>query len=308
MIFYDVASRELDLVPGGYISWSGDPLQAEMRVSAVYRTKAAPAELVAAEIGGLGQTEQNRFRTQLPFEVYVNLEGEMMKPDITFDIQLPEQQRAAHNGQVEAKLSALRTDEAELNKQVFALLVLGRFLAPDPLSSEGGGLNATARNSLSQVMSDELNKLTESFAGGIGLELGVNSYEDYSSGEAAGRTDLNVALRQQFLNDRLTVRVGTDIGLEGQEQPQRSNNGFGGDFSVEYSLTPDGRLRVRGFMRNEYESFVEGDVQSTGLGLIYVRDYNNFADLFSSAEKAHARALKRAERLREKEQEKGAAL
>src|SRR5690606_39013996 len=140
-----------------------------------------------------------------------------------------------------------------MNRQAFALLVLGRFMAEDPLASSGGGLSSTARSSVSQVLSDQLNRLTQKYAGGLGLEVGLTSYEDYSTGSAQGRTDLNVALRQQFLNDRVTVRVGGDVGVEGTGREQNGMSSFGGDISVEYSITRDGRLRVRGFRRNQYE-------------------------------------------------------
>nr|WP_280173745.1 translocation/assembly module TamB [Pontibacter indicus] len=293
MDFYDLVSRQLEIAEGSYINWTGDPMQANMQISAIYRIDAAPMELVIDQIDAeAGQL--NRYRTQLPFEVFVNLNGELLKPEIGFDIQLEEQRRGALDGTVEARLGALRQNESELNKQVFSLLVLGRFLAQDPLSSSGGGgLGSTARNSLSQVMTDQLNQLTNRFAGGLGLELGVSSYEDFSSGSAEGRTDLNVALRQQFLDDRLTVRVGTDIGLEGQSEQQRSMGGFGGDVSVEYSLTKDGRLRVRAFQRNQYEGFLEGDVRATGMGLIFVRDYDNFSDLFRNLERREVRKEER---------------
>ncbi|QCR23120.1 translocation/assembly module TamB domain-containing protein [Pontibacter sp. SGAir0037] len=295
MAFYSLVERELRIAEGSYIAWAGDPLMADVNISAIYDVKTAPRELVASEITG-DQTEQNQLRNQLPFQVFVNVEGEMLEPEIGFDIQLPEEERGAFDGQIEAKLVSLRQDESEMNKQVFALLVLGRFLAPDPLQSSGGGLAASARNSLSQVMNDQLSRLTDRYAGGLGLELGVNSYEDYSSGAAEGRTDLNVAVRQQFLNDRLTVRVGGDIGLEGQSTEQNSMSNFGGDISVEYSILPDGRLRVRGFRRNQYESFLEGDVQATGASLIFQRDYDNFSELFKGAERRQAR---REERRRE---------
>ncbi len=297
MAFYDIVTRELELAKDSYIAWEGDPMQADINVTAIYNVETAPLELVSSELGSLEQAEQNRYRTQLPFQVLVGVEGEMLKPEIGFDIQLPERHRDAFDGQIESKLITLRQDEAEMNKQVFSLLVLGRFMAPDPLQSSGGGFASTARNSLSQVMSDQLNNLTQRYAGGLGLELGVNSYEDYSSGSAEGRTDLDVAVRQQFLNDRLTVRVGSAIGLEGQGASNSGNasGGFGGDISVEYSLTPEGRLRVRGFQRDRYEDFLEGDVRETGLSLIFVRDYDNFSDLFRDLETRKARKLQRRE-------------
>lgn len=290
MDFYDLASRELDIAEGSYIAWTGDPMQADMQITAIYTVETAPRELVASQLAG---AEDPVLRNQVPFQVYVNVNGEILTPEISFNIQVPEDQQGKIPSAVMASLANLRQDESEMNKQVFALLVLGRFLAPNPLESSGGGLAASARNSLSQVMSDQLSQLTNKYAGGLGLELGVNSYEDYSSGSAQGRTDLNVALKQQFLNNRLTVRVGSDIGLEGQSEANSSMSGFGGDISVEYSITEDGRLRVRGFQREDYEGVLEGDVRVTGASLIYVRDYNNFSDLFRSMEEVSAKAATR---------------
>ncbi|MCC9167954.1 translocation/assembly module TamB domain-containing protein [Pontibacter harenae] len=291
MDFYDLASRELDIAEGSYISWSGDPLQATMDITAIYSVRTAPQELVASQIAG---TQNPALQNQVEFQVLVNVTDDLLTPNIGFDIQLAEEEQGEVPEQVLTSLGNLRQDESELNKQVFALLVLNRFLAPDPLASSGGGLEASARNSLSGVLSDQLNNLTSRYAGGLGLELGVDSYQDHSSGSAQGRTDLNVALRQQFLNDRLTVRVGTDIGLEGGNRSNQSMSGFGGDISVEYSLTEDGRLRVRGFQRNQYEGVLEGgDVRSTGVSLIYVREYNDFADLFRSIEEVQRREEQR---------------
>ncbi|AKD01857.1 translocation/assembly module TamB [Pontibacter korlensis] len=305
MDFYDLASRELDIAEGSYINWTGDPLQALMDITAIYTVETAPQELVASQAASY---EDPSLRNQVPFQVYVYVQGEILTPEISFDIQLPEEERGSVPNIVLTSLGNLRQDESQLNKQVFALLVLNRFLAPDPFTSSGGGFEASARNSLGQVMTDQLNQLTNRYAGGLGLELGVDSYQDYSSGSAQGRTDLNVAMRQQFLNDRLTVRVGTDIGLEGGSQSNQTMSGFGGDISVEYSLTEDGRLRIRGFQRNQYEGMIEGgDVRATGVSLIYVREYNNFSDLFRDLESRRARdeerKLEAAKKFRQEEKE-----
>ncbi|WP_299754190.1 translocation/assembly module TamB domain-containing protein [uncultured Pontibacter sp.] len=305
MDFYDLASRELDIAEGSYINWTGDPLQAIMDITAIYNVETAPQELVASQAAG---TLTPDLQNQVPFQVYVFVRGEILTPEISFDIRLPEEEQGSVPPMVVSSLGNLRQDESELNKQVFSLLVLNRFMAPDPLTSSGGGFESTARNSLGQVMTDQLNQLTNRYAGGLGLELGVDSYQDYSSGSAEGRTDLNVAMRQQFLNDRLTVRVGTDIGLEGGSQSNQTMSGFGGDISVEYSLTEDGRLRVRGFQRNQYEGFIEGgDVRATGVSLIYVREYNNFSDLFRDLEgrrrREEERRIEAAREFREEEKE-----
>lgn len=285
MTFYDLVKREFQIEEGSNLSWSGDPLDALVDITAIYTTKASPMELVGNQVAGMEQNAVNRFRQQLPFQVFLSMEGELMEPKISFDIQLPEEERSALEGIPQARLQMLRQDTNDLNKQVFALLVLGRFIAEDPFASTGGGLASTARNSVSQVLNQQLNQLTEEYLGGIGLEVGVESYEDYSTGTAEGRTELNLGLRQEFLNDRLVVRVGGDIDVEGERSRQNRMSDFTGDVSVEYMLTADGRLRVKAFRRREYEGFLEGDVQETGLGFIFMREYNDFAELFKNVDK-----------------------
>lgn len=304
MEFYDLASRELEIAEGSYIDWSGDPLQGIMDITAIYNVETAPRELVASQLAGI---DDPALQNQAEFQVLVYVEGELLTPDISFNIELAEGEQGEVPEEVISSLENLRQDESELNKQVFALLVLNRFLAPNPLASSGGGLESTVRNSLSGALTDQLNQLTNQYAGGLGLEFGVDSYQDYSTGSAEGRTDLNVALKQQFLDDRLTVSVGTDIGLEGGNRSNETMSGFGGDISVEYSLTADGRLRVRGFQRNQYEGVLEGgDVRATGVSVIYVREYDDFADLFRSLEEVQrrqkARKLEEARVTREEQQ------
>ncbi|RDC63901.1 hypothetical protein AHMF7616_02510 [Adhaeribacter pallidiroseus] len=285
--------RELEFAEGGTITWLGDPLEANADLRAIYRIEAPVRELVATQIPN--SSNDPTLKQKVPFLVYVNVKNALLKPDITFDIDIPEEDKGSNAAATTANtaIQQLRSEPSEMNKQVFALLVLGRFLAPDPLqSSGGGGLEGTIRNSLSDVLNDQLDNLTNRYAGGLGLELGLNTYEDYSQGSAQNRTDLNVAVRQQFLNDRLQFRVGTNVGVEGGGSPNSEGNsksGFAGNFSVEYLVLPDGRLRVRGFKQEAYESFTETQVQETGAAVVYQRDYNSFAELFRRISKAQRR-------------------
>ena len=286
MTFYNLVSREFDIDPGSSITWAGDPMDATVDITAIYHARTAPMELVADQISGLDEAQRNRFRQQLPFLVYLQMEGQLMQPEISFAIELPEEERAGME-QVQTRLEMLEQNPSELNKQVFALLVLGRFIAEDPFASTGGGLASTARNSVSQLLSQQLNQLTENYLGGLGLEVGVESYEDFSTGSAEGRTELNLALRRQLFNDRVIVRVGGDIDVEGQRARQNKMSEIAGDVSVEYMITRDGRLRLRAFRRNDYEA-LEGDVQETGMGLIFMREYNDFNELFRSMEERNS--------------------
>nr|WP_262897540.1 translocation/assembly module TamB [Rufibacter roseolus] len=296
MNLYELVKREFAFDPASYIVWTGDMMDADANITAIYNVDAAPLELIQSQTAGVDAGSAGQFRNKLPFDVRLNMEGELMNPAISFNIELDEKAKGGMVEEVRARLDQLSqpTQESERTKQVFSLLVLGRFMAQDPLaSSAGGGINSALRGSASKVLSDQLNNLTGQYLGGLGIELGLNSYDDYSSGDAQSRTDLNVAMQRQLLNDRLTVSFGTDIPLGGGNDQGNTGNGnnsgsnaFAGDVSVEYSVTKDGRLRLRAFRNNSYEGFLDGQLQRTGVSLLFVREYDSLAELFRNTGKA----------------------
>ncbi|MDO7845148.1 translocation/assembly module TamB domain-containing protein [Hymenobacter sp. M29] len=310
MSLYDLAQRDFIIARGSSITWDGDPYNAALDITAIYKVQAAPAELLAGQ-GLDDQTSNTIARNRLPFNVLLKVTDQLSKPTIGFDITLPEAQRGALNGQVDTKLAQLRqpSQTSELSKQVFSLLILGRFVAQNPFqTSSGEGIVATQlRGSASAVLTDQLTNLTDKYLSGLGLDLGVTNQADYSTGEARSRTDLNVAVRRQLLNNRLTVRVGTDINLSGGSgtqttSGQSSTSNLAGDVSLEYRVLADGRLRVRVFRQNGYED-IDGQIVRTGAGLVFQRDYQDLKDLFSKVPK-QVKADRKAERKEVKAEKK----
>ena len=284
---YGLVTREFIIARGSSIAWTGDPFNADLNLTAVYKIKTAPAELLAGQ-GSDSQYANTVARNALPFSVLIKVTDQLSKPTIGFDITLPEDQRGALGGEVEARLAQLRqpTYTSEQSKQVFSLLVLGRFVQQNPFeTSAGEGIVASQlRGSVSQVLTDQLQNLTGKYLAGLGIDLGVTNQADYSTGSAQSRTDLNVAVRRQLLNNRLTVRLGTDVplsgGSAGNQATQRNASNFAGDVSLEYTVLRDGRLRLRAFRQNAYED-IDGNIVRTGASLVFQRDYNNLQDLFA---------------------------
>ena len=168
-----------------------------------------------------------------------------------------------------------------MNKQVLGVLILGHFIGDNPLQSQGGGtgLNGAIRSSVSSLLSDQLNKLAGNLIGGVQLSFDLTSGADYSSGVEQNRTDLNVGLSKQMFNDRVTVTVGNNFNLEGQNQPGEKTTDIAGNVSVNYKLTKDGRYLVRVYRRDQY-IVIEGEVVETGVGFTITYDFNRFRELF----------------------------
>jgi hypothetical protein len=178
-------------------------------------------------------------------------------------------------------LTQIRTDQGEVNKQVFSLLLLGRFVGEDPFQSSGGGFSAGtyARQSVSKLLTEQLNSLAGGLIQGVDLNFDVASTEDYTTGERRNRTDLNIGLSKRLLNDRLQVTVGSNFELEGPQNSNQKNNNIAGNVAVNYQLSKDGRYMIRFYRKNEYVGVVDGYIIETGLGFIFNMDYNKFSEL-----------------------------
>src|SRR5690606_16355445 len=277
---FNLIKRRFEISEGSYITWVGDPYSADVDITAVYVAETAPLELVQDQLTSMSQSERNTFKQTLPFQVELHMEGELMKPTLSFRIDLPEKEREAHDGLVYARLQQLQLQESDLNKQVFALLVLNRFVAENPFESAGGtSVSSIARQSVSKLLSEQLNRLAGDLIAGVDLNFDLESTEDYSTGEKVDRTDLNVGLSKNLLNDRITVNVGSSFGLEGQETRGQAST-IAGDVSVDYRLSRDGRYLLRAYRQNEYEGVIEGQIIETGLSFIISLDYDKFKELF----------------------------
>jgi len=252
-------------------------------MTAIYVANVPPIDLVSDQLGSSQNAVQ--YKQKLPFNVDLSLKNNLLKPNISFDIVLPDSSYSVGPevvSTINARLDQVRQDTNEMNKQVLGVLILGHFIGDNPLQSQGGAttVNGEIRNSVSSLLSDQLNRLAGNLIGGVQLNFNLTSGEDYSTGVAQNRTDLNVGLSKQFLNDRVSVTVGNNFNLEGQNQPGQKTTDIAGSVSVSYKLTKDGRYLVRVYRRDEF-IVIEGEVVETGVGFTITYEFNRFRELFA---------------------------
>lgn len=277
--FYKLVKREFKIVKGGSLTWSGDPLNAQIDIRASHLVETSPIDLVASQT--TDQNMLNTYRQRLPFYVYLDIKGQLLAPMISFKIDMPVDKQSAFGGLVYAKILDINSRESDVNKQVFALLILRRFISENPLESQGGSDVAnTTRTSVSRLLSDQLNRLSENVKG-VQLSLDIKSYEDYSTGQAQGNTQVQLGVSKSLLNDRLVVKLSGNVSVEGENTTQKDASDYIGDLALEYKLTSDGRFRITGFRTSNYD-MIDGELTETGVGLIYVKDYNTLKELFKA--------------------------
>ncbi len=284
---FNFLKRKFIIHKGSSIVWTGEPTTAKIDVTAIYIANAAPLDLVQAQVTG----NQTMFKQKLPFEVHLMLTGELLKPQITFDIILPSDKNYNVSGDiittVQNELIQIRQDPGEINKQVFALLLLNRFVGQNPFNnSSGSSLNAAtfAMQSVSRILTEQLNAITEGLIKGVDINLDVASTQDYTTGSQQNRTDLNVGISKKLLSDRLTVTVGSDFELQGPQPANNKQQNFAGNISINYKLSKDGKYVLHAYRKNDYTDIIEGYVIETGIGFIISVDYNKFKEFFTTKE------------------------
>lgn len=307
---YNIVNRRFDLAQGGTVSWSGDPFDALLDVRAIYQVETSASALMASQTSGADIATKNRFRQELQFLVYLNVDGEILQPVITFKIDMPEDEQGAIGGQVYGRLQQLNTQEQELNKQVFSLLVLNKFFPTSGSDGSSGGTAAIARDNINQALSDQLNQFGDKLLGntGVNLSFGLDSYTDYQGSSPQERTELEITASKKLLDDRLIVSVGSDVDIQGSAAESEGETPVIGNVSLEYLLSESGRWRIKGFRRNQFDNVIEGQIIVSGISLIFTKEFNHFRNLFTKtvqeeADKARREEEKQKEKQKQKEKE-----
>lgn len=297
MNLYNLVKRRFEIAEGSNIAWAGDPMDAALDIRAVYKVETSASALMAAQTSGADASQTGRFRQRLPFLVYLNVGGEMMQPELSFSIDMPENERGAIGGQVYGRVQQVNQQEDEKNRQVFSLLVLNRFFPDSGSDGSGGGTAAIARDNLNQALSDQLNALSGKLLGNTGIELdfGLDSYTDYQGAAPQDRTQLDVNAQKRLFDDRLILSVGSEIDIQGSN-PEGESTPVIGNVSIEYLLTEDGKFRLKGFRRNQYENVIDGQLIINGIALIFSREFNKYSELWK-------REIKEAENENKKKEE-----
>jgi translocation and assembly module TamB len=282
MNLFGLVNRRFELAPGSTVIWRGDPMDASLDFTAIYNIRTSAAELMQAQLSGIDNDTRGQFRQVLPFMVYLNIEGELLKPEISFELDLAEQERGAFGGSVYGMIQQINDQEDELAKQVFSLLVLNQFFPVVGNDGSGGGSVNLARSSVSQVLSSQLNALSGRLFGdsGFSMDFDLDSYTDFQTGTGQDRTQLNVAAKQTLMDDRLLISVGGQMDVEGGNQEVNQGDALFGDVSVEYRLDQRGQWRAKAYRKNQFESVIDGQLVVTGISIIFNKEFNAFKELW----------------------------
>ena len=262
----NVINKKFVVQKGGTISFKGDPYDADINLSAIYKVRTSLFNLVK-NIDSSASVKRT-----IDVNAIMNLSDKLMKPQISFDITLPN----ADDNTINLFKSQIYSED-ELNKQIFSLVMFRSFMPNQGGATETTGINGVGSNA-SELLSSQLSNMLSQLSDDV--NIGVN----YSQGGATAKDNVSVNLQTQLFNDR--VSIDGNVGTANNATTSQNTTNMVGEFNVEVKLTDDGMVRIRVFNRSNQYLLLSNDVPYTqGVGLFYRREFENASDLFKKKQK-----------------------
>ena len=257
----DIILRDFKIKEGSSIAFNGNPLAADLDISATYRVNTNLSDLDKSF-----STDRDLNRTNVPVDAVLSVDGNMTSPNITFDIELP-----TLTQDVERKVKSIISTDDMMNRQIIYLLALNRFYTPEYMGATGNGgeLAAVASSTISSQLSNILGQLTDKFSVSPSFRSDKGDFSDI---------EVDVALSSKLLNNRLLIN-----GNFGYRDRSNSSTTFVGDFDVEYLLSKNGNLRLKAYNHfNDQNYYLREALTTQGIGVVYRKDFD---DLFKFLKK-----------------------
>lgn len=251
---YGALQKRFEVRRGGSINWNGNPALADLNISAVYEAHANPA--VILDNPGISR--------RIPVDVVINLEGGLLQPDISFDLEYPNVTSAVRS-ELEYKIETGTNTEI----QAFSLITLGQFytenvLVGSPGSLWAGNLFESASGFFNNLLSDD----SGTFQVGLNYEQGVRTPEQ-SMADRFGVTLSTQISERVLINGQVGVPVG---GV--------TETVIVGNLEIEFLLNEEGNLRAKIFNRENNIQYLGEELGFTqGVGLSYQVDFDTFKEL-----------------------------
>lgn len=271
---YNIINKEFQIQPGSTISWLGDPYGGIVDINATYQQLASLSPLVLNPEA----RETDEVRRRYDAIVQMNLTGDLMAPDIEFEIDV--KNYPENNIDLQAAVETLKNNalygEEEIKRQVFSLIVLRRF--SEIGSFEGGG--NLVSSSVSELLSNQFSYWLSQVDENLEIDVDLGSFDEDRF------NTFQLRLSYTFLDGRL--RVTRDGGFTNVNNEADAASVIG-DVTLEYLLTQNGKYRVKVYNRNNFNSLLNGisayNSTTQGISLMHVESFDKVRELFIDARK-----------------------
>ncbi|MCF8361536.1 MAG: translocation/assembly module TamB [Prolixibacteraceae bacterium] len=258
----NLINKRFSIREGSTIEWVGDPYNAMIDITAIYRLKTTLKDLFVENY------ENINLDRRIPVECIIHLSEELVQPDIDFSIDLPTAEE-----RVSDRVQQVIATPEEINKQIISLLMIGRFYTPEifagiPNTTNTGAdlVGTTASELIFSQLSNWLSQISDN------LDLGIN----YRPGNDLSNDQIELALSTQIFNDRITINGNI---ANNTNQTSTNDSEFIGDVDLNVKLTDNGKLQLKVYNRANDNLIFDTAPYTQGVGFSYREEFNTFKEL-----------------------------
>ncbi|MBP3426532.1 MAG: translocation/assembly module TamB domain-containing protein [Rikenellaceae bacterium] len=259
------ADKKFQIVPGGTITWTGDPTGALLSLEAVYKLKASLAPLAA------GNSEM--LRGNVPVECKIRLTDELMHPTIAFDVDVPNADLEIQN----VVANAMTTQEMTAT-QFFSLLAFGSFYSESGGANESLSVGSVGSATGFEFLSNQISSWLSSDQYDIILRY-------IPSNELTG-DEFDFGFSKGLIGNRLLLEIeGNYVSDRATTGAANNASNLSGDFFLTWLLNRTGSLKLKGFSQTITRFDENQGLQESGVGLYFKKDFNSLRELFTRKNK-----------------------
>ncbi len=259
----DIISRNFIIDAGSQVEFHGDPMATTLNITAYYPVHFASL----LDLDESFANDPNLQQTTQLVHAILHISGDVLKPDLSFDMRFPNLERTSPD--VVRRIKSLISTDDMMTRQIIYLLALKRFYTPDYMNS-GSNRNNDGLASMASTTLTQLGGLLGDFSDNWDVAPNFRSEKgDFSDME------VELALSSQLLNNRLIFN-----GNFGYRNTSMNSNTFIGDFDLEYLLNKSGTVRLKAYNHyNDRNYTIKSALTTQGVGLMFRRDFDKWIEL-----------------------------
>lgn len=250
--------EEFFLKNGGTITWTGNPYDANLNISAYTPVNASLDQLTGGVVGGTTSDNNSIVHCIL------NVTNTLNDPYIGLDIDAPNATEAGKSA-----LNRAKSSKDDLQRQFFSLLVMKKFI---PIN---GGLGV-GTGGIGDLVSEQLNAILDKMSSDVKFRVG------YSEMTSVNQGSMTVGM-QSALGEKQNIIVKGTFGVANTQgaQANTTSSSLIGDMSIEYLINEEGTFRAT--VANESNKkgvLTESDRGefSQVVGVYYQEEFNKTSD------------------------------
>lgn len=240
--------KTFQLGSGSYVEFTGDMMNPKLNIAATERNRTSVTN-------GEGAASRS-----VEFEVGVLITNTLNDMGLEFTIEAPEDLT------VQNELASMSKEMK--GRLAVTMLATGMYMAEN---NGSGGLNMSS--ALNSFLQSEISSIAGNALQSIDVSFGM---EDGTTRDGRTSTDYSFRFAKRLWGNRVSIVIGGKVS----SNAQYDNGSFIDDISLEYRLDNSGTRYVRLFHEKNFDTFLDGEIQETGAGIVLRKKMTRFGELF----------------------------